>query len=187
MKKKGAGKPSPRVIAGKIKGKLIECPKTNDIRPMTSLVKKALFDIIGGCEGLAMLDLFSGSGNISIEAYSRGLKSADLIEIDWNKKKTIEKNLAGAGFADGKVIISDASGYCRRCSKKYDFIMMDPPFKWAHKEELIRIICEKELLNENGFLVIHLAKKEELPEEIGNLKRYDIRKYGVNVLMFYSK
>ena len=177
-------KPHMRVNAGRAKGKLIECPP-GEIRPMTSKVKEALFNIIGNCRGLTMLDLFTGSGNISIEAYSRGLEEADIIEMDWGKKKIIQNNLDHVGFKGARLIISEAITYCRSCTKKYDFIMCDPPFRWEKKEELLRIIGERELLNNKGFLVIHLPKKEDLPEEIAGLSQYDVRKYGLNMLLFY--
>jgi len=175
-----------RVIAGRIKGKSIECPP-GEIRPMTSKVKEALFNIIGDVTDMQMLDLFTGSGNISIEAFSRGLENCDLIEADPGKRDIIKKNLQKTGFESANLMITDALLYCKRCRKKYDFIMIDPPFKWDKKEELIKIISENNLLNENGFLVIHLPKKENLPDIIGNFKNYDIRKYGLNMLLFYRK
>jgi len=82
MKKK---KIHMRVVAGRIKNKVVECP-AGIIRPMTSMVKEALFDIIGDCSELKMLDLFTGSGNIAIEAYSRGLEDADMVSLTGIKK-----------------------------------------------------------------------------------------------------
>lgn len=173
------------VIAGKIKGMKIEFTP-GEVRPMTSLVKKALFDIIHDCTDLSMLDLFCGSGSISIEAYSRGIEKSDLVESDWNKKKIIEENLEKAGFKNANLIISDVLLYCKNCINKYDFIMVDPPFNWERKEELLEIISESKLLTENGFLVIHLNKKEDLNERIKELICYDIRRYGINKLLFYK-
>jgi 16S rRNA (guanine(966)-N(2))-methyltransferase RsmD len=175
----------PRIIAGKIKGKLIECPQ-GEIRPMTAKVKEALFDIIKSYNISTMLDLFTGSGNISIEAFSRGIESADLVEVDLSKKKIIQKNLDNAGFANAKLIISDAINYCKRCTKKYDFIMADPPFKWERKVELLKIISDNELLSKDGFLVIHLQKKEIIEDTINNLMCYDTRVYGLNMIKFYK-
>jgi 16S rRNA (guanine966-N2)-methyltransferase len=154
---------------------------------MTSLVKKALFDIIFDCSGIKMLDLFCGSGSISIEAYSRGAESSHLVESDWGKKTSIEANLTKSGFKNTKLFFMDAIAFCRKCEEKYDFIMCDPPFKWQQKEELLQLISEKDLLNYNGFLVIHIPKKEKISEEINNLICYDTRNYGINTLMFFKK
>ena len=79
---------------------------------MTSKVREALFNIIGDCSGMEMLDLFCGSGSISIEAYSRGIKTADLVESDFGKKKILEKNLENAGFENANLFISDVFRYC---------------------------------------------------------------------------
>jgi len=181
MKKK---KIHMRVVAGRIKNKVVECP-AGIIRPMTSMVKEALFDIIGDCSELKMLDLFTGSGNIAIEAYSRGLEDADMVEFDRDKKSTIIKNLANAGFKKANLFIQDALRYCGHCRKKYDFIMVDPPFKWDKKEELINTISENELLTPGGFMVIHLHKKDIIEDKIGKLVCYDKRTYGINMLLFY--
>lgn len=181
-------KPHMRVVAGKIKGKLVECPDGGeDIRPMTSKVKEALFNILGNINGKTMLDLFTGSGNISIEAFSRGLIEADLVEMDYHKKEIIKKNLVNAGFEGGKLFISDALIFCRRCRKQYDLIMLDPPFKWPLKQEILQVISDRDLISDDGIVIMHLPKKEELPVEIGNLYRYDVRLYGVNKIMFYEK
>ncbi|MBN2544215.1 MAG: 16S rRNA (guanine(966)-N(2))-methyltransferase RsmD [Spirochaetes bacterium] len=181
MKKK---KIQTRVITGRIKNKLIECPP-GIIRPMTSMVKEALFSIIGDCSDLKMLDLFTGSGNIAIEAYSRGLEDADMVEYDWNKKNTIIKNLTNAGFKNANLFIQDALKFCAYCKKKYDFIMLDPPFNWDKKKKLLNLISDNELLTPDGFIVIHLHKKDILEDKIGRLTCYDKRLYGINMLLFY--
>ncbi len=184
--RKDRGKLSTRVIAGKIKGMRIDFTP-GIVRPMTSKVKEALFSIIYDCIGLRMLDLFCGSGSISIEAFSRGIESSDLVEFDLGKKKIIENNLKKAGFENAKLYVADVFSYCKKCNKKYDFIMVDPPFKWNNKEKLLKVVSENDLLNDEGFLVIHLPRKEELSEDIDGLTRYDIRSYGLNTLMFYRK
>jgi 16S rRNA (guanine966-N2)-methyltransferase len=174
-----------RVVSGKIKGKLIEfTPGT--IRPMTAKVKQALFNIIKDCADLKMLDLYTGSGNIAIEAFSNGLENADLVEIDSSKRETLLRNLDNAGFTSAKVYIEDAFKFCERSRSKYDFIMLDPPFKMENKKDLIELISNKELLNKNGFIVIHISNKDRLDNEIGSFSMYDKRKYGRNILAFYS-
>jgi 16S rRNA (guanine966-N2)-methyltransferase len=154
---------------------------------MTAKVRAALFNIIGDCSGMKMLDLFCGSGSISIEAFSRGMESSDLVELDREKKEIIEKNLNHAGFEKAKYHISDVLSYCERCNLRYDFIMIDPPYSWDKKEKLIEIIAEKNLLEDEGFLVMQLPKKYKISEEIGNLIQYDFRAYGLNTLLFYCK
>ncbi|OHD05999.1 MAG: 16S rRNA (guanine(966)-N(2))-methyltransferase RsmD [Spirochaetes bacterium GWD1_27_9] len=178
--------PALRVIAGKIKGRKIECPP-GIIRPMTAKVRAALFNIMGDCTGMKMLDLFCGSGSISIEAFSRGMESSDLVDFDRDKKEITEKNLAHAGFTNGKFHYSDAISFCERTTEKYDFIMIDPPYIWDKKEELIEIISKRNLLKDDGVLVMQLPRKYKISEEIGDLYMYDFRAYGLNTLLFYGK
>jgi 16S rRNA (guanine966-N2)-methyltransferase len=175
-----------RVIAGNLKGLKIE-DTPGVVRPMTSRVKEALFDIIFDCNDIKMLDLFCGSGSLSIEAFSRGAASSYLVESDWGKKEYIENNLKKARFENAKLFISDALSFLKRCNEKYDFIMADPPFKWERKAELLKIIDERKLLSEKGFLVIHIPKKENLPEKVGELICYDTRNYGINTLKFFKQ
>jgi len=176
--------PPLHVIAGKIKGRKIICPP-GEIRPMTAKVRAALFNILGDCSGLSMLDLFCGSGSISIEAFSRGMESSDLVELDVGKKSFIEANLLHAGFDKAKLNISEVISFCQRCTNIYDFIMVDPPYKWEQKEELLKTISDFNLLNKNGILVIQLPRTWEISEIIGKLERYDVRSYGLNTLLFY--
>lgn len=174
------------VIAGKIKGRKIECPP-GKIRPMTSIVREALFNIIGDCSGMRMLDLFCGSGSISIEAYSRGVESSVMVEKDYAKKDIIIKNLNHSGFSNAKLVISDAFYYCKNCNDKFDFIMIDPPYNMPNKEDLLKIISDRELLTENGFIVIQLPKKNKIESQIGDLFCYDKRSYGLNAILFFTK
>lgn len=177
--------PPLHVTAGKIKGRKIICPE-GEIRPMTARSRQALFNIIGNCDEIEMLDLFCGSGSISIEAFSRGVKSSDLVEMDSGKKEVILNNLKHAGFTDAKLYISEVLSYCERCDKKYDFIMVDPPYKMENKENIIKLIADKDLLKTDGFLVIQLPSKDKVNEIIGSLIMYDRRSYGLNTLLFYE-
>lgn len=173
------------IISGRIKGRRIECPP-GVIRPMTAICRKALFDILGDLTGKKLLDLFSGSGAIALEAFSHGIESADMVEFDYNKKTVLSKNLINCGFPGARVNFTDALAYCERSSGKYDLITADPPFNYELKERLISTIDQRELLNKEGTLMIHLTSKETLPGEFNNLVLKDVRKYGINCLWFYE-
>lgn len=176
-----------RVASGSLRGRVIDCPP-GEIRPMTSMCKQALFNILYGRTDMSMLDLFSGSASISIEGFSRGMvKSADIVEGDFGKKAILQGNIDKFNLNESfNLIISDAFNYIKRCNKKYDLIMADPPFKMSNKEELITIIDKKELLNNDGIIVMHATSKDEFSPEIGNLIQTDYRKYGLNALIFYT-
>jgi 16S rRNA (guanine966-N2)-methyltransferase len=187
LKKKSTGKLlSTRVIAGNLKGMKIE-DTPGVVRPMTSRVKEALFSIIFDCNDIKMLDLFCGSGSLSIEAFSRGAAISHLVESDRAKSDYIENNLKRARFESAKLFVTDAFTFIKRCEEKYDFIMADPPFNFGKKSELLELIGERELLADGGFLVVHIPKKENIPEKTEKLICYDTRTYGINTLKFYKK
>lgn len=178
---------SIRVASGTLKGRKLDCPP-GEIRPMTSMCKQALFNIMFGRTDMEMLDLFSGSASISIEGYSRGMvKFADVVEGDYSKKAVLNSNINKLGLT-GEInpIISDAFAYIRRCAKKYDFIMLDPPFKMENKQSLLELLEQKELLKDNGIIVIHAKYTDSFDEQIGKLVQTDYRRYGINVLVFYQ-
>ncbi len=177
--------PSLRVIAGRIKGTRIECPP-GEIRPMTSMVREALFNILMDCTDFDVLDLFCGSGAISIEAFSRGAKSSNLVELDKGKREVILKNLEHAKFTGATLFTADVISFCNQAKNRYDLIVIDPPYLWDRKEELIKVIAEKRLLKDDGTLVMQLPKKDKLSDDIGDLTCYDIRKYGLNALHFFT-
>ena len=176
------------VASGAIRGRRIECPP-GIIRPMTAKVKTALFNIIGDCSEYRMLDLFAGSGCISIEAFSHGLTDGTLVEGDYGKKAILTNNLKHAGWETANPIFMDALTFVQTppaADKRFDFIMADPPFIWDKKVELVTAISKNRFLKDDGFLVLHVPKKEDVPEEIDNLIQYDYRRYGINVLLFYK-
>ncbi|MCH5149922.1 MAG: RsmD family RNA methyltransferase [Spirochaetales bacterium] len=178
---------SIRVASGTLRGRKLDCPP-GEIRPMTSMCKQALFNIMFGRKDMEMLDLFSGSASISIEGYSRGMvKSADVVEGDYGKRAILNGNIDKLGLT-GKIkpIISDAFTYIRRCTKKYDFIMLDPPFKMENKQSLLELLELKELLKDNGIIVIHAKYTDSFDNQIGKLVQTDYRRYGINVLVFYQ-
>lgn len=177
-----------RVSSGQFKGRSISCPP-GEIRPLTAKVKEALFSIIYDKRDLKMLDMFSGSASISIEAFSRGqLASCDIVEGDRGKKEVLINNIKTFGMDDlSSVIIRDAFSFLKSTSSKYDFIMLDPPFAMNNKKDLLKIINDRELLEDKGIIVIHLPKKEELPLEFSDIYQYDIRTYGLNCILFYKR
>lgn len=176
------------VASGAIRGRRIECPP-GIIRPMTAKVKTALFNIIGDCSQYKMLDLFAGSGCISIEAFSHGLTDGTLVEGDFGKRKILQNNLVHSGFETAKVVFMDALNYVSTApteSGRFDFVMADPPFIWDKKVELLECLSKNRFIKDDGFIVLHIPKKEKIPTEVADLIQYDYRSYGINALLFYK-
>lgn len=176
-----------RVASGLFRGRVINCPP-GEIRPMTSMCKQALFNILQDYTNLKMLDLFSGSASISIEGFSRGIvSSADVIEGDYGKKNILLANIDKFSLSENfKVIISDVFNYLKRTTNTYDLIVADPPFKMENKEEIISVIEKKKLLNPEGILIMHSTSKDIFHDNIGSLIMTDRRNYGINSLVFFK-
>lgn len=168
-----------KIISGKYKGRNIEGHNLDGTRPTMERVKESLFAIIQNyLDGAVVLDLFSGSGNLGIEALSEGASFAYL--VDYNKKAsdTIKRNLNTIGIKDAEVINLDykkALNYLK--DKKIDLIFLDPPYKTDFIEQSIKLIDEYNILSEDGLII---CENDSL-DKIVYPNNYEVvkdRKYG---------
>lgn len=156
-----------RIITGKARGLKLETPKNYDIRPTTDRVKESLFNIIGNrIINTKVLDLFAGTGNLGLEAWSRGAKQVVFIDKSNESLKIVKKNIEKTKASnDVKVINMDFSNALNALAKKkekFDFVFSDPPY---NKDLLLKImnkIDENEILNNGGYLIVERSKQEEL-------------------------
>lgn len=181
-----------RIIAGEAKGKRIECRKGNDTRPTQDSVKESLFSIIAPYIPEArFLDLFSGTGNIALEALSRGAKRAVMIEKDQEALKYIIKNINNLGYENRsrayKNDVIRAIEILGRKGEKFDIIFMDPPYKDEVCSKVIESIVKANLLDEKGLIICEHHIFEKMPEEIKGLKKTDEREYRKKAITFYTK
>jgi 16S rRNA (guanine(966)-N(2))-methyltransferase RsmD len=151
-------------------------------------MRESVFAILGGrLGGASFLDLFSGSGIIGIEAWSRGAGEVVLVEKDPGKKQILLRN---AELAEGhaKVHIMPVERYIKYGKEgPFDFIFLDPPFPYRFKTQLLEMIAASRLLGDGGIVLIHHPQENDLPEEAGNLKLSDKRAYGRSVVRFYRR
>lgn len=176
-----------RVISGICGGLPLKSLPGLDTRPTTDKVKGAIFSILQGhIAGSGVLDLFSGSGAMGIEALSRGAKSAVLVDSSRKAVEIINKNLEFTKLG-AKVVCLPAEKYLSSCTEKFDLIFMDPPYFSSHISECMKIISEKNLLSDNGMIVAECDASEEISEKIGSFSRVDERIYGRVCVLFYRK
>ena len=181
-----------RIIAGEAKNRIIKTRKGFDTRPTLESVKESLFSIIAPyIEGSIFLDLFSGSGSISLEAISRGAKRAVMIEKDGEALKYIIENIDNLGFSDRcrayKNDVIRAIEILGRKNEKFDIIFMDPPYQDNVTKKVLKAIDKAHILTEDGLIICEHHLLEDLEDNIASFRKTDERKYNKKILTFYTK
>jgi 16S rRNA (guanine(966)-N(2))-methyltransferase RsmD len=161
-----------RIITGKARGRRLHEPKSIDIRPTTDMVKESLFNIIQfDIEGRRVLDLFAGTGQLGLEALSRGASSCVFVDESRQAVSLVQENLAHCGLTGGTVVAGDALEYLRRCSS-FDLVFIDPPFESSLSEKALRIIKEFDILSEGGIIVCETRRDRPLPKTFSECREY---------------
>ncbi len=186
----------PRVVTGRFRGAILQAPEGDRTRPTTDKVKEALFSIIQSyVPGSEFLDLYSGSGQIGIEALSRGAKRATLVDKSGQAAGIISKNIKKVRLEDSDEIrffrmnVSQVLELLGKDGEKFDIIFMDPPYKDVplRLEEETKLISTYHLLAEGGILIAEHDKDYEPPEELNGLKRVRSCSYGITVITFFKE
>ena len=178
-----------RVITGKARGVQLKTPEGMTTRPTTDRVKEALFSIIQfEIPGAKVLDLFGGTGQLGIEALSRGAKSAVFVDAGEPACRLIRENLKRTKLeGEGRVIRSDYLDYLSRCKESFDLIFLDPPYAEVFLENALNRITEIDILQSGGIIVAERPLGKELPLEIDGYTRSKDYKYGKILLTLYRK
>lgn len=183
-----------RVISGSARGKKLNSLQGDLTRPTLDRVKEALFNILQfRIRNSVILDLFSGSGALAIEALSRGAKFAILCDNSKEAIKIIKQNLEETRLIDkAQIICSDYMDTLKKITNqkiKFDIIFLDPPYKSNYLENTINSIIKNELLQEDGIIILETddESKIESIKQIKNIEIFDKRKYGIVNLVFVRK
>jgi 16S rRNA (guanine966-N2)-methyltransferase len=146
-----------KIIAGSYRGRRIFSSKDNSIRPTTNRIKESIFNILQDfCMNKDVLDLFSGSGNLGLEALSRGAKKIVFIEKSSKSIDIIKKNIEYLKIDHNiiRIIKKDAITFCNETHDRFDLIMLDPPFYYPPLQDLITLIFRRKILKQDGILVV---------------------------------
>ncbi len=183
-----------RVISGKARGTKLSSIESLSTRPTLDRVKESLFNIIqNNLKGAVVLDLFAGSGQLGIEALSRGADKAYLCDINRDAVKMIKQNLEKTKLKDKAVVINEDYKKALRIlntNEKFDIIFIDPPYKEDIAVDSIIDIIHESRLKENGIMIIETDEIERDLREINkieNIKIIDQRKYGRASLIFIKE
>ena len=178
-----------RVITGKARGINLKTPEGLQTRPTADRVKEALFSIIQfDIPGARVLDLFGGTGQLGIEALSRGAKSATFVDASNTACNLIRENLRRTRLQEeGRVICSDYLAFLGRCSEKFDIIFLDPPYAEVFLENALNRIVEIDILQSGGIIITERPLEKELSMDFAGYSRSKDYKYGKVLLTIYRK
>ncbi len=178
-----------RVIAGTARGVSLKTPEGLQTRPTIDRVKEAMFSIIHfDIPGADVLDLFAGTGQLGIEALSRGAGSAVFIDQQENACRLVKENLRRTKLEEkAQVIRSEYADYLRCCRKKFGIIFLDPPYSDDFLENSLNLITEIDILQSGGIIVAERPLGKELPSEFSGYSRSKDYKYGKVLLTLYRK
>lgn len=176
-----------RIIRGTHRGRRIKAPANLPVRPTTDLAKESLFNILENhlyFDDISVLDLYAGTGSISYEFASRECKSVVAVDINSRCTGFMTETATQLGFEHMKVVRSSAIGYLNHCREKYDLIFADPPYDLDGVEEVIKIVFNRQLLADEGWLIIEHSENRDFSSFPGF---YEHRNYGKVNFSFFRK
>lgn len=181
-----------RIISGSAKGKMISAPKGLKTRPTAARIKESLFSILQAhIVDSRVLDLFAGSGNLGLEAISRGAAEAFFVDKDRGSIQVIKENIKQLGFSSqSQVIQADyliALKQLKKMGESFDVVFLDPPYKKGFISSAIHPIIEMGLIDENGWIIAEHDSKDTIMNEKGIFKVVDVRYYGTTSISFIMK
>lgn len=180
-----------RVITGEYGGRRLKAVPGESTRPTTDKIKESLFNMIGPYfDGGNCLDLFAGSGGLAIEAVSRGMDKAVLIDKAPAAIKVIQENIAVTKEKEKfKVIRGDAARVIKNLKSEeqvFDLVFLDPPYAKQQIISQIEELLDNKMLTPEALIVCEVDKKVDLPEAIKNARVYKSAEYGITKIMIYE-
>ena len=180
-----------RIIAGTSKGRRLSTPKNHSLRPTSDRAKESIFNVLGkDIEGKVILDLFAGTGNLGIEALSRGAKKTIFVEKERQALRLIRKNLARCGLSGQSEILpvdaDRAIAILKQRADSFDLIMMDPPYEKGWLQKIFKKLNSHPIYRRDSILVIEHGRHESLPPFMDRWNLIRQRRMGDTVISFLS-
>lgn len=178
-----------RVITGKARGVVLKTPEGLNTRPTSDRVKEALFSVINfDIPGMDVLDLFGGTGQLGIEALSRGANRAVFVDAGEDACKLIRENLRRTKLENQATVVrSDYLSYLKTCRDKFGIIFLDPPYAEVFLENSLNFITEIDILQSGGIIVAERPLGKELSLDYPGYTRSRDYKYGKTLITLYRK
>lgn len=178
-----------RVIAGVAGGIRLLTPEGMQTRPTIERVKEAVFSSVHfRLPGMRALDLFAGTGQMGIEALSRGAVRADFVDYRSDACALVRENLRRTGLSDrAEVHCADYAQFLRRCEKTYDLILLDPPYAENFLENALKIISEIDILANDGIIITERSADRPISGDFPGLTLQKDRRYGTVRIAVFGK
>lgn len=177
-----------RIVSGEFRSRSLKTLRGDNTRPTSDKIRAAIFDSIAFESNYkTMLDLFSGSGAMGLEALSRGFTSVILNDKSRDALKIIRENVKDLGCQSQCKIMNEDYKYCLKKSKPVDLLFVDPPYDKVDLEEIIKLSSEYSLINDEGMIIIETSSQTNLKEEINEFYISKIKDYKSTRVIYYRK
>jgi 16S rRNA (guanine966-N2)-methyltransferase len=183
-----------RVISGSARGRKLSTPSGMRVRPTADRVKEAIFNILASrmdLEEKRVLDLFAGTGNLGIEALSRGCTRCVFVDNHRESAAAVRQNLETCGFTDRSEIVVREAGAALKLletrDEKFDLIFLDPPYGKGLAKDLLLLLGRSRIVSEGAMIVAEHAPDEEIPEAADGLSAIGNRRYGDTAVTVMTK
>jgi 16S rRNA (guanine966-N2)-methyltransferase len=175
-----------RIISGTHRGKIIRAPRHLPVRPTTDMAKEGLFNILANrifFEDIRALDLFCGIGSITLELASRGTTHIQAVDNHGQTTAFLKKTVEALRYTGIEIIRADVLSYLNSSFQTCDFIFADPPYDFPEYDEVIRLVLDRGMLSEDGFLVVEHDRRHSFT---GHSNFFEHRKYGGVEFSFFK-
>ncbi len=177
-----------RVITGKARGARLKTLEGLTTRPTAEKAKEAIFSsLFDFVEGKNVLDLFAGSGQMGIEALSRGAKHATFVEQDKKAVQIVKENLENTKLEkQATVAMNDAFAFLKSNFKIYDLVFLDPPYNKGLVVSALEMLSDEQAVADDGIIVCESDDKDVIPESVGCFKMYKQSYYSRTVISYFA-
>lgn len=175
-----------KIIAGSLGGRPLTMPKAKDTRPVTLMLRAAIFNVLGQhIKGAQVLDLYAGSGALGLEAISRGAAQATLVDIAKSSISVIKQNVEKFGVNEQvEVVHSNVADWLPQNKEQFDLVFFDPPYD-SFDEEVLKLVAPR--MSKDGILVVSTSKRQVISDKIAGLQSVQVKKYGDTRISYYRK
>ena len=176
-----------RVITGTARGRKLAALEGLEVRPTTDMVKEAMFSILQfEMEGANVLDLFAGSGQLGIEALSRGARNCVFVDSSRDSQNITRQNLQHTGLSSAaRVAAMDYAAFLRSTKDTFDIALLDPPYEKGLAADALPLLVDK--MSPGGAILCETRKGEPMPERVGEFAIHRTYRYGKIALTLYRR